>query len=405
VYAWLELPHVSERFWNERPECREKTALLQDAHLDWRKLINLQNSACIASVKSGIRDLMLRFDWDGINLAELYFESLQGVENPARFTPMNDDARREFRQQSGVDPLELFKSAGPMRQFLDFRAGLAQRLQEEWLAFVDELKRESHHLDLVLTHVDDRFDTHMRDAIGADAERVLPVLGKQSFTFLIEDPATIWHLGPDRYTELAKRYAPLTPRQDRLAIDLNIVDRYQDVYPTKQQTGSELFQLVHTAARAFSRIALYFEKSILPQDWGLLPASAAVVTRADRMGDKLVIDSPEGAGIYWSGPARVDGYLWPVRDETMLWLPAGIHTVETGSGSPALRLIRLNARLESARALPDGLQFSYSSSSRALAVLERAPREVEIDGEKVVPALYGERTVALPAGQHIAVIR
>ncbi len=37
VYAWVELPHVSERFWNDHPEWREKTAIGQDAHLDWRK--------------------------------------------------------------------------------------------------------------------------------------------------------------------------------------------------------------------------------------------------------------------------------------------------------------------------------------------------------------------------------
>ena len=32
-----------------------------------------------------------------MNLAELYFESLEGHENPARLTPMNADVRAEFR--------------------------------------------------------------------------------------------------------------------------------------------------------------------------------------------------------------------------------------------------------------------------------------------------------------------
>jgi hypothetical protein len=32
VYAWVELPHVSEKFWLDHPEWREKTALGQDAH-------------------------------------------------------------------------------------------------------------------------------------------------------------------------------------------------------------------------------------------------------------------------------------------------------------------------------------------------------------------------------------
>ena len=33
VYAWFELPHVSEKFWEQHPEWREKTALGQDAQV------------------------------------------------------------------------------------------------------------------------------------------------------------------------------------------------------------------------------------------------------------------------------------------------------------------------------------------------------------------------------------
>ena len=278
VYAWVELPHVSEKFWADHPEWRERTAVLQDAQLDWRKLMNLQNRACAAAVKTGIGHMMERFDWDGINLAELYFESLEGAGNPARFTPMNDDVRAEFRAQAGWDPIEIWgkhNDAASLRQFLDFRAGLARRMQEEWLGMAEGFGRA---LDVVLTHVDDRFDTGMKDSIGADAARVLPLLDRHSFSFLIEDPATVWNLGPQRYPEIAKRYQPLTPRTDKLAIDINIVERYQDVYPTKQQTGAELFELVHLASTAFPRVALYFENSILKPDLALLAASSAVVT-------------------------------------------------------------------------------------------------------------------------------
>src|SRR6201999_21321 len=139
----------------------------------------------------------------------------------------------------------------------------AQRMQEDWLATVESFRQFRPGLDVVLTHVDDRFDAGMKDAIGADAGRVLPLLDNHSFSFLIEDPATVWNLGPERYPEIAKRYRPLTARTEKLAIDINIVDRYQDVYPTKQQTGTELLQLVHLASTAFPRVALYFENSIL----------------------------------------------------------------------------------------------------------------------------------------------
>ncbi len=208
------------------------------------------------------------------------------------------------------------------RKFLDFRAGLARRMQEEWIAEVETSRRARPELDLVLTHVDDRFDTGMRDAIGADAARVLPLLDTRSFTFLIEDPATVWHLGPERYSAIAERYRALTPHKDKLAIDLNIVERYQNVYPTKQQTGTELFQLVHRAAASFARVALYFENSLLPPDLQLLPSAAAAVSRIERMGPKTVVDSAGGVGIPWTGGAKVDGQFWPVQDDETLWLPA-----------------------------------------------------------------------------------
>jgi hypothetical protein len=206
VYAWLELPHVSEKFWNDHPEWREKTAVLQDAQLDWRKLMNLTNRECFRAVSAGVQALIERFDWDGVNLAELYFESLEGASNPARFTPMNEDVRGLFRQAHGFDPLELFQSrkdAGSLRAFLDFRAGLARRMQQDWMGEIGALRSSKPNLDLTLTHVDDRFDTGMKDAIGADAARVLPLIAERDFTFLIEDPATIWNLGPQRYPEIA----------------------------------------------------------------------------------------------------------------------------------------------------------------------------------------------------------
>ena len=46
-----------------------------------------------------------------------------------------------------------------------------------------------------------------------------------AFTFLIEDPATVWNPGAPRYAAIAGRYRPLTPDRDRLAIDVNGVDR------------------------------------------------------------------------------------------------------------------------------------------------------------------------------------
>ncbi|MGA2877537.1 MAG: hypothetical protein ABSG13_01160 [Bryobacteraceae bacterium] len=413
VYVWLELPHVSEKFWDDHPEWREKTALLQDAQLDWRKLMNLNNPDCFAAVSQGIKRLVARFDWDGVNLAELYFESLEGAANPARFTPMNKDVRDEFLALNNFDPIELFQSAKPddtrLRTFLDYRADLARRQQEQWIDQVESIRASKPDLDFVLTHVDDRFDTRMHDLIGADAARVLPLLDHHDLTFLIEDPATIWNLGPQRYPQIASRYQPLTSHTNRLAIDINIVERYQDVYPTKQQTGTELFQLVHLAAQCFSRVALYFENSILTPDLPLLASAAARVDKAEQNGSRLVIESRYGVGVPWQGPALVNGRPWPVRSDTTLWLPAGPNVVEPAPSAavlsdPPLRMVDFNGDLRSASIVTDGFRFSYESSARALALVNSRPHKLEIDGvpsdPKVVDSGAGF-VLTLPRGQHV----
>ncbi|HMF79345.1 MAG TPA: hypothetical protein VK604_27035, partial [Bryobacteraceae bacterium] len=142
VYAWLELPHVSEAFWNNHPEWREKTGLLQDAHLDWRKLMNLNNRDCFEAASRETRALINRFDWDGINLAELYFESLEGSANPARFTPFNDDVRKAYQVGKGIDPITLLQpaNAAGMKDFLDYRAGLARKMQSQWMAEIEAIR-------------------------------------------------------------------------------------------------------------------------------------------------------------------------------------------------------------------------------------------------------------------------
>jgi hypothetical protein len=402
VYAWLELPHVSEKFWNDHPNWREKTAVLQDAQLDWRKLMNLANPDCERAVKLGVSDLIHRFNWDGVNLAELYFESLEGAANPSRFTPLNDDVRSRFRAESGFDPAELWttrKDPRSLRLFLDFRTMLARRLQEEWLTEVEKARAVHPSLDIVLTHVDDRMDRAMTDAIGADSERAFSLLKNHSFTFLVEDPATLWNLGPRRYPEIAKRY----PASSKLAIDINVVDRYQDVYPTKQQTGIELFELVHLAAESFPRVALYFENSILSPDIPLLSAASAVVNRFDQDGSKLIVDSPHGFTANWSGPAIVDGNAWPAISGADLILPAGKHTVQPGPPYVGPHLTAFNGDVLSASGSSKQLDLRYSSASRALASVDCEVSQLAIDGQQT-PISRAGNTLLLPSGERHAVI-
>ncbi|HKE23135.1 MAG TPA: hypothetical protein VKB88_12290 [Bryobacteraceae bacterium] len=59
-----------------------------------------------------------------------------------------------------------------------------------------------------------------------------------------------------------RRCRALATHTDKLATDLKIVERYQNVCPTKQQTGT-LFGGVPNATANFKRVALYFANSLL----------------------------------------------------------------------------------------------------------------------------------------------
>jgi hypothetical protein len=410
VYAWLELPHVSDAFWKQHPEWREKTARLKDAHVDWRLLMNLANPDCHHAVAAALRDMMLRFDWDGVNLSEIYFDGISGVKNLSEFTPLNQDVRREFQQSHGFDPLELFRGHPDpkrLREFLDYRVDLIERLHREWLDEIEKIRANRPGLDLVVTHVDDRFDTNMRDNIGADAARVLRLTDRYAATFIVEDPATLWGLGPARYTEIARRYDALTQHPENLGVDINIVDRTK-AYPTSKQVGAEALELFHTAAAAFARVMFYYERSIDPADLPLLPAAAAPVDRVERRGETLVIASPRGVGVRWEGPASVDGRPWPVHDRERVWLPPGEHVLATAAATPAPAVLDFNGTIESAASLLDGIELVYSSGSRALATLDRKPARLTLDGRDetldLIGAVDGAWVLRLPRGRHKAVV-
>jgi hypothetical protein len=410
VYAWLELPHVSKKFWDEHPEWREKTALLKDADVDWRLLMNLVDPDCHRAVAAGIRSTLMRFDWDGVDFAELYFDGAMGIKNLEEFTPLNDEVRRDVQQKFGFDPAELFtkspRNPRHLRTFLDYRADLAARLQEDWIGELERMRAEKPYLDLVLTQVDDRFDKNMRDAIGADSARLLKLLDHHDMTFVIEDPGTVWNLGPKRYAAIAAQYRPLTSHQDRLGVDINVVERDQVVYPTQQQTGIELAQLIHIASQSFPTVIYYSAASVSPVDIPLLPAASALLTQSQRSpdGKSLVIDSPYGVGVRWSGPVSVDGKFWPVSDAEHLWLPAGSHILTSGAGEPPLRVLDFNGTLQAAAEQPDGVEVTYSSQSRALMKLNHVPSHLVVDGKEVPLNLAGDRMLMLPRGTHTVIV-
>ena len=412
VYAWLELPHVSEKFWADHPEWREKTGNGQDAQLDWRKLMNMQNPNCRQAVAKEVSGLLGRFDWDGVNVAELYFESLEGASNAARFTPMNDDVRADFKQVGGFDPKLLFdpssqysaKTNGPaLRKFLDYRAELVSKMQSQWLDVIDQTRTSKPYLDVVLTHIDDRFDPGIRDELGADVARSLPGIQARKSTLLVEDPATLWSLGPERYGKLAEKYNELTPDRKQIAVDINVVDRYQDVYPTKKQTGVELLELVHQAAVSFAKVALYFENSLEKEDLALLPAAATTAHVEQLPSGEMDVDASDSARVAWKGAVALDGKPWPVQNDRSVLLPLGRHRLTASATTPAVGLTDFNGELRAASVTPRETDVSYSSRSRAVAILASKISMIEVDGAPFwkAGAQPSPKSFLLPEGQHL----
>ena len=162
---------------------------------------------------------------------------------------------------------------------------------------------------------------------------------------------------------------------------------------------------MHQAAGSFPRVALYFENSLLPPDLKLLPSAAAAVSRWESLGPKTVIQSEGGAGIPWKGGAKVDGEVWPVQDEDTVWLPAGSHAVEPVVAAAGPRLVHLNGDLRAARVVgPQVIEFTYQSAARGIAIVNRTPRRVQIDGVDEPLHLAGPATLFLPRGQHVVTL-
>jgi hypothetical protein len=415
VYAWLELPHVSSGFWEDYPQWREKTATGRDAHVDWRLLMNLYDPKCLETITKSLEQLMLRFPWDGVNLAEIYFDGTSGAKSPEDFTPMNSFVRSEFRNQYGIDPIDYFKpesvhywerSPVEWKQFVEYRIKLETKLNERFMQICSQLRRSIRpSLDLVVTYVDNIYDPSMREAIGADVTEMFALLDKYDFTLVLEDPGSVWHLGPRRYAQLAGTYAQLTRNTHRLGIDINIVDRDENTRPTQKQTGSEFLELFYYAGNHFKTVMAYAEQTMLPQDSELLAHALANNTQGEPENGGVRIFSPNPvtfrSGMKHAG-FRVDGKPWPYVDGEEVGLPAGSHsvTIDDGAYMNCPKLARLNGDILHAEYTAKNIvTFSYHADRQAIAVFSRVPKSIRVDRD--LPINSKSEWIMLPAGSHM----
>jgi hypothetical protein len=387
VYAWLEPPEVNLALWTQHPECRERTRAGKDAVVDWRSLIALEDPSCFDLAWSVWRGLLQDYDWDGVNVAELYFEA--GNIDPNRMTPFHPSALAAF----GHDPL------ADMQGFLDWRTREVTQLNRQ---LVSRIRALEPNLDIELTVIDDELDPDLGRNVGSDVKSLAAVARDYGASLQVEDPFTTWTQGPNRYAQLVPKVTPLMPPQ-RAFFDINVVPRYNG-RPTAQMTGVELSLSAMKAAQASGRVAIYSTATLTDSNLAGLPfALAGAASTGDSTVSapwSVVVVSPRRG----YGRLLLDGRRWPAAAGRAI-IPAGSHTVQWLRGTDGFAALeRLQGELKDESSTASSLRVVYSADATAWSGVNRRPTSLAVDGAPsalvAVPNPAGGYTVRLPRGTH-----
>jgi uncharacterized protein YdaL len=427
VYAWIEPPQVSQKFWQDHPQWREKNYKGEDVRPSWRYPVALTDPKCVDAMVSEYRTLLQSYDWDGVNLAELYFEAARGLEDPEQFTPMHPSAREAMRRKYGIDLAAIFDRNSPWYwrtnpevkpAVTEFRVAKLHEVYERLLKMFGDVEASRPGFQVVVTAMDSHGSPELRDYIGVDMNSIVSLQRAYGFNLSVEDPELLWSTSPLRYVKIGRTYAGLVGDSSKVMLDLNILNLQQRAervtpFPTLVQTGTECFQLVHAAAEGAPRMVIYSESSINPQDYIFLPyaLAGAVVYHPEKSG--YVVRSPYSFTVKLPPEFRevhIDGApLSPARENAFL-IPAGEHHLEFHAAASNLssnalqpRILSISGNLLSAVYSNRTMEFAYESPTRTLVSVNREPTQVRVDDrEYAYTVMKGNDcfTIQLPEGRH-----
>jgi uncharacterized protein YdaL len=427
VYAWIEPPQVSQKFWLEHPEWREKNYLGQDVRPSWRFPVAMTDSRARQAMLAEYGAFLRKYDFDGVNLAELYFEAGEGMVDSALYTPMHPSARRDLRALIGADPAGMFNPHSPIywrdhpavRNLVStYRVRMLDRIYREMLGLLTTIRKEREGYEIIVTSMDSYGSPELREYLGVDMQDVVRLQEEFGFTLQVEDPEKLWSTDPMRYVGIGADYAARLGTARDLMLDLNIVQlrRQQTLtpFPTTIQTGTECFQLIRAVSLGAPRATIYAESSVNPQDMMLLSAAFAGAAEMHRDEAGYHITTPNHIVLKLPPAIKevtLDGVPFaPMRDNLYL-IPAGTHTVApvvdvTGTMSPHQfypHILSFTGTLRSIAYDMRTLNFQYMSEGRCLVMLNREPRELTVDGQaRTLTLMKGNDgfSVFLPAGEH-----
>lgn len=428
VYAWLEPPQVSQKFWLDHPQWREKNYLGKDVRPSWRYPMAMTDEHCLAAMIVEYQKLLSRYEWDGVNLAEVYFEAGEGMKDPELFTPMHSSAQSLFKNKYGYDLTTIFnrssknywaENAKVKNSVTEFRVDQITDIYSKLLSVFGSYVKARNGFQVVVTALDNLGSPELREYIGSDIKRIIGLNKFNSFTLQIEDPEKRWSEDPYRYVEISKQYKELLG--NNFMLDLNILSFRKanavTPFPTLIQTGTECFHVVRAAALN-NRFTIYAESSINQQDLFYLPYvnSAALIYRDTTNG--YVVETPYSVFLKLPDEKRdvkIDGEFVAASRHNHFLIPAGHHYIEVGINARdafsahdlQTRIMSISANVLSVSYAVSNLQFTYESGIRTLASFDREPVRIMIDGNEYnTPVMKGNDcyTVFLPPGHHTAQI-
>jgi len=403
--------------------------------------VAIEEPHCRKAVLNFVTNLLKRYDWDGANFAELYFENSDGPANPAEFVPMHPFVRKAFHRRYGYDPVEIFRpgsahfwKAHPedWNEFKALRAEMLQEIYCELLRAVQPFQRgdrRSGRREIVVTVLDSLGSPAIRENTGLDVNMILKIMaaargsnsrgGEQfDFTLNVEDPQRVWNDPPSRYLLLGRRYRPLLTDATRLMLNLNVVafrSPEERRFATRAPVGFETMQMVRFAHQVAERVLIYCESTLSPFDAPLLGAAFAAAGSARGSERQLAVLAPGTMfirGLSEDNVTVVDGVPVTVNGAGELPVPEGRHLIRShfsllnsaSNDVPVIRLLNITGNLLRVRSSASSLQIKYESHAPCFITVDEEPTMVQLDGKEIVPELYqgtGSWSVRLPAGEHL----
>lgn len=422
VFAWVELPMVSIDFWNAYPKWRQKTASGKDAKIDWRYLMALENEECFNAVKADLKNRINMFDFDGIDIAEIYYESPgKGFKDKSIFTPMSDSFRKEFKMNYGFDPKEVFNKASKYywkidreskNKLIEERVRLVTKQNREMIELADEIKKEKSYFETSLTIIDSIADKRMRENIGLDSNEIIKLQDKYDFILNIEDPFTLWGLGSKRYSIIGKEYKDVIDKNKKLYIDINIVERYGKNYPTSKQRGIELYSLIYNASKYTDKVMMYSLSTPNKLDMILAPYAHTYDVKSNKILDGTY-EFEAKSNFLWNIDMKgkkvyINGDKYPLYSENYIIIPSGKNRVEVITGdNKNNKIVDINGEIITSYYEDDKIILNYSSNGRGFITLNKKPKSIAIDDKirtLIIKENKGLYTIYLPSGRHKLVI-